>query len=78
LFQVADVAEGAEPDFLQDVGRVLLVVDQPAEKVVESIVPAGDELVPRGQVTTAAAENEQFVTDLLAGAFDGEVLRLIR
>jgi hypothetical protein len=36
----------------------VFVIDQPAEKVVEPIVPAGDELVPRGQVTTAAAENE--------------------
>jgi hypothetical protein len=78
LLQGADVAEGAEPDFLQDVGSVLLVVDQPAEKVMESIVPARDELVPRGQVAATAAEDEQFVADLLAGAFDGVVLRLIR
>ena len=45
---------------------------------MEAIVPAGDELVPGGQVLTTAAENEKFVTDLLAGAFDGVVLRLIR
>jgi hypothetical protein len=78
LLEVADVAEGAEPDFLQDVGRVLLMVDQPTEKVVEAIVPVGDELIPRGQVATTAANDEQFVADLLAGTFDGVVLRLIR
>jgi predicted neutral ceramidase superfamily lipid hydrolase len=56
----------------------VLVVDQPAEKVVEAIVPAGDELVPRREVATAAAQYEELVTDLAAGAFDGGVLRIVR
>ena len=65
LLQAADVAEGVQPDLLQDVGDVVFVVDQPVKKVVEPLVPAGDEFVPRGQVSAPAAEVEQFVADLL-------------
>jgi hypothetical protein len=54
------------------------MVDQPTEKVVEALIPAGDELVPRGQVATTAANDEKFVADLLDSAFDGGILRLIR
>ncbi|WP_428305603.1 hypothetical protein [Lacipirellula sp.] len=55
MLQSADVAEGVEPDLLQDVGGVVFMVDQPVEEVVESVVPAGDELVPSGQIATSAA-----------------------
>jgi hypothetical protein len=43
----------------------VFVVDQPVEEVVEPFVPAGDKLVPRGQIAPPAAEGEQFVADLL-------------
>jgi hypothetical protein len=75
---LANVAKRAKPNFLQNVGGVLLVVDQPPNKVVEAIAPAGDEFVPRGQIATTAAEDEKLVTNLLAGAFDGDVLLRIR
>lgn len=65
MLQAADVAEGVQPDLLQDVGDVVFVVDQPVEEIVEPLVPAGDELVPRGQIAAPAAEGEQFVADLL-------------
>jgi hypothetical protein len=78
LLEAANIAKCVEPDFLENVGGVLLVVDQPSNKVVEAIAPAGNELVPRGQVAATAAEDEKLVTDLLAGAFDGDVLLLIR
>ena len=55
--QAADVAKGSEPDFLQDVGCVMFVVDQPTEEVKQAIVPSGDKLVPRCQVVATAAEN---------------------
>jgi len=58
LPQAADVAKGAEPNLLEHVRRVVLVIDQSAEKVVKAVVPTGDKLVPRGQIATTAAENE--------------------
>lgn len=65
MLQSADVAEGVQPDLLQDIGDVVFVVDQPAEEVMEPFVPAGDEFVPGGEVSAPAAEDEQFVADLL-------------
>ena len=78
MLQSADVAKGVQPDLLQDVGGVVFVVDQPAEEVMKPFVPAGDEFVPGGQVSAPAAEDEQFVADLLGCAFDGKFLWLIR
>ena len=64
----ADATEGLEPDVLEGIGRVVLVVDQSAKVIQQAIIPAVDELVPSRQIATPAASDEQFVVDLSAGS----------
>ena len=67
-----------QPDVLECVGGVLLVVDESTKIVQKAIVPPTDEFVPRRQVTLLAARDQQFVVDLPTGTIHAELLSLIQ
>ena len=75
VVEFVDVAEGAEPDMLEDVPGVGFLGDEAGEVIEEARLPGGDEVGQAWGSPRVAAQGEELVTKVVGGrSHDGDIV----